>query len=197
LLRHSGKKGHFEIAWPADLIVRVASDIYRGYNLINAWCQVPRGAVEAEVDSVRNRILALVLQIESEAPDAGDSLTSKTPLSQERITQMFTTNIYGNVGNVASGNRDVSQTATIQVLQGDIDSLKRYLASKGIEPKHLGELDAAIKEDGPQSKGLGQRVSGWIGKMLAEAGKGTWKVTTTAAASLLTKAIAAYYGLGE
>lgn len=89
--------------WPGDLVASIADKIYRGYNLYAAWQVIPRGAIIAILDTVRNRILSFVLEIEEEAPDAGEALPDSQPLPQERVSQVFNTYIMGNVGSIASG----------------------------------------------------------------------------------------------
>ncbi len=80
-----------------------------------------------------------------------------------------------------------------------MESLKKYLAGLGLEDGDVKELEQAIKEDGPpkKSKGFGQRVAGWIGKMTAKAATGGWDVTVGAAGELMASAIRSYYGLPQ
>lgn len=184
--------------WPAELIAHVASRIYNRMNLMTAWRLIPSSAVAALLDTVRNRILSFVLEIEAEAPDAGEAPSNVKPISEEKVSKVFHTHIMGNVGALAVGNGSVTQSAQIKVVQNDLEALKRFLASEGIATYDLDELDRAIKDDAESGvkDHIGSNVASWIGKMLAKAGTGAWKVTTTVAGNMLTKAIASYYGLG-
>jgi len=181
--------------WPADLVAIVASEIYERYNLGQAWKAISPSTVVGILDTVRNRILNFVLEVESAAPNAGEG-TLTPGLTAEKVTNVFNTYIMGNVGNVATGSSHVSQHATQTIAQGDWKSLAAYLKSLGVEEEELGELKEAVKEEPKASvQGFGKRVAPWIGKMITRSAEGAWNVTTTVAANLLSKALAQYYGL--
>lgn len=165
-------------------------------NCLSAWQVIPRGAIVGILDTVRTRILNFVLEIEAEAPDAGEAAPGQHPVSQERINHVFHTEIYGNVGNIATGSTGFSQTNVACVVQGDFSSLRAYLSSLGVGDEDLGELERAAANDrqSPQS-GMGEQTSKWIGKMIGKASTGALKVGTSVATTLLTKALAQYLGL--
>ncbi len=183
--------------WPGNLIASVANKIYRGYSLYAAWLTIPKGAIVAILDTVRNRILSFALEIEKEDPDAGEASPSSIPIPEEKVSQVFNTNIYGSVQNVATGSSNFSQSGQFTVLQGDFSSLSSVLKSQGVSQDDINSLQEAITEDAQeeQSQGFGQQVSSWIGKMLSKAGTAAWNITTSTASTLLPKAIAQYYGL--
>lgn len=183
--------------WPGDLIASVANKIYRSYSLYAAWMNVPKGAVVAILDTVRNRVLNFALEIEKEAPDAGEAPPNSKPIPEEKVSQVFNTYITGSVQNVATGSSNFTQSGHFTVLKGDSVSLSSFLKSQGIPEDDISSLQDAIKEDATkdQAQGFGEKVSGWIGKMLGKAGTGAWNISTSSAGTLLTKAIAQYYGL--
>lgn len=182
--------------WPADLIRLVGSKIYEGMNCMSAWKVIPRGAIAALLDTVRNRVLSFVLEIEVEAPDAGEAPPNVRPITDERVSQVFNTYIQGNVTSLVAGSQITTQNIEITVVQNDLDSLKQYLASLGIGEPDLKELDQAIHEDAQSGVkgGLGSKVRVWLGKMISKAGSSTWNVATSAAANILIKALSTYYG---
>ena len=98
--------------WNPDLVAYVGEEIYKGMNCMQAWKVIPITAVIAALDAVRNRILSFVLEIESEAPNAGEAPINSNPVPQERVHQIFNTYIAGNVQNVATGSSDFEQHAT-------------------------------------------------------------------------------------
>lgn len=53
--------------------------------------------------------MSFVLEIESEAPDAGEAPINSNPVPQEKVHQIFNTYITGNVQNVATGSSDFEQ----------------------------------------------------------------------------------------
>jgi len=165
-----GDSGSFRVPWPADLVARVGQDIYENMNCLSAWQVIPRGGIVGILDTVRTRVLNFVLEIESEAPDAGEAAPGIHPVSQERVNQVFHTQVFGNVGNVAAGGEGFSQSNVAAVAQGDFNSLRTYLTSLGIGPADLSDLESATKEDGESSqRGIGEHTSHWLGKMINKA----------------------------
>ncbi len=186
-----------KIDWPADLIAYVGDKIYEGMNCMSAWRIISCSSIFSLLDTVRNRILSFALEIEAEAPDAGEAEPNIKPLADERVSQVFNTYIMGNVANLATGSQNVAQSTQITVFQNDLDSLKQYLASLGIHEPDLKKLEQAIHEDAQSGvKGdLGSKVKAWMGKMINKAGTSTWNVAVSVAAILLAEALKKYYGL--
>lgn len=189
--------GQLISAWSGDLIALVDSKIYVDMICFGAWRQLSEGSFAALLDTIRNRILNFVLEIEKEAPDAGETSPDKSQISPEKVTQVFNTIISGNVQNVATGSTHFSQSGEFSVVQGDIESLKKYLSTLGIAEEDLTELESAVKEDqnSGNQKGIGKKVTDWMSGMISKAGSGVWKVSVSVAANVIGKAIAKYYGL--
>lgn len=181
--------------WPGDLVARVADRFFEGRTLMAAHMELPRSAVIGVLDAIRNRVLQFVLEIEEQAPDVGEVKPgAASPIPVEQVTQIFSTTIMG-AANVAVGGQNVSQSA--QVVVGDLESLRKYLADLGLPEQDVAELEAALKQDGPPNKEgqFGSNVSGWIGKMVKKAAEGGWKIAVPAAASVLASGIRWYYRL--
>lgn len=189
----------FQEAWPPDLVAHVGTNIYKYLNCLKAWKEIPRGAIVGLVDVVRNRILNFVLEIEAEAPDAGEAQPKTPPLSQERVKQVFHTHIYGNVGNIAEGSQHVSQTATLTVKKNDFNSLQSYLESLNIPNDKIIELKIAINKDSTakvkRTKNLGPKVSAWLGSVFSGIAQGIIPVIQNVNTNLITQALLSYYGL--
>ncbi len=187
--------GILQEQWPADLVAIVARNIYRDMTLFHAWKLISPASVIGIIETVRNRILNFVLEIESAAPDAGET-TSPPALTPEQVGSVFNTYIMGNVGNVASGSSHVEQHATVTINQGDFDSLSKFLKSLGVDESDVAELRHAIEAEPTVMKtGFGKRVAVWIGGMVAKSAQGLWQVATTTASAVLTQAISQYYGM--
>jgi len=191
-----GNRENLMSSWPADLIAAMQSKIYEDMSLLDAWKVIPNGAIAALLDTVRNRILSFVLEIEAEAPDAGEALPNVKPIDDKRVNQVFNTYIQGNVDSLVAGSQTITHNTEITVIQNDLESLKQYLESIGIGELDLKELDQAIQEDAESGvKGnLGDKVKAWLGKMVSKAGSSTWNIATSVATNLLIKALSAYYG---
>jgi AbiTii-like protein len=73
--------------WPADLTALVGRKIYRDMNCLSAWKVIPHNSLIALVDTIKTRVLNFVLEIEEEAPDAGEAApTTATTVPRESIT---------------------------------------------------------------------------------------------------------------
>ncbi len=189
-----GGEHDLESPWPADLIAHVATRFIPRRHLMAANMSVPRNAIVGVVDAIRNRVLKFVLEIEVQFPNAGEAEAGTARIAQERVSQVFNTTIMGGT-NIAVGSKGVTQIGQIQA--GDLQGLKVYLATFGVEQQDLDELAIALKEDEPpkEGQGFGKRVSRWMGGMITKAASGTWRVGMAAAGELLATAIKWYYGL--
>lgn len=100
--------------WPSEVLSLLSGKIYQDMNCLQAWKHIPRGSLVALLDTVRNRILSFVLEIESESPNAGEGGINSNPIPQERVAAIYNTYITGNVQNLASGGHSFHQTASHQ-----------------------------------------------------------------------------------
>lgn len=183
--------------WSADLTALVADKFYVHMNLVQAWRVVPRNSIVGIVDTVRNRLLSFVLEIEKQYPEAGEKAApAEAQPSSERVGQIFNTLIMGGTNPVAIGSSGFSQIGHQVVVAGDIASLRAHLVQLGVEKQDLDELETALSKDTPPKGGrFGTKVADWIGKMTGKAASGGWDVATGAGADLLATAIRAYYGM--
>lgn len=88
-------KGALTSPWPGDLVAGVATKYHRGYTLLEARMEISNNAVIGVLDSIRNKVLKLALEIEERNPDAGDAAPSSEPLAPEIVSQLFNTFIAG------------------------------------------------------------------------------------------------------
>ncbi len=183
--------------WPADLLPEV--EVFEDMFCYAAWREIPHNSIVNLIDTVKNKILDFVLQIEAIDPEAGDGSPDSKTVSEADVKQVFNISIMGDVGNLATGSSDFSQNQHVEVSKGDLNSLRKYLSSKGIPEPDISSLEQALKTDPPQTSpdNLGREVTNWLGKMITRAAAGTWKIGVNVASSVLTKAILAYYGLAE
>lgn len=182
--------------WPVGVAVKYASKQMVDMQCIAAWKRVPRAAVVSVVDAVRNRILGFALEIEKRAPEAGESPLNLYPLPQETVTQIFHTNITGNVQNVAAGSMNVRQQATITVEQDNFEQLEAALLNVGLVPDDVKSLKRAIQKDREEqvTEKLGGEKGKWLQKVLSKAASGGLKATVDVASSAIVKALSQYFG---
>ena len=142
----NAESGLAQEPWNPDLVAYVGQSIYQNMNCMQAWKVIPVTSVVAALDAIRNRVLSFVLEIEAEAPDAGDAPINSNPVSQERVHQIFNTYITGNVQNVATGNENVRQKA--KYTEGASDELFAKLldaiSSSGADSAAISALTSAI-----------------------------------------------------
>lgn len=184
--------------WPSDLLPIIGTKIFTDMNCLSAWKLVPANSLVAFIDTVRNRILSFILEIKSDIPDSSDGEVDIVTIPEQTINQDIHTHIYGNVGNLASGSSDFSQTTEVRVKQGDLNSLMLYLSSMGVAEEDADELKNAILEDqeSTMNKKIGAKTSVWLGNMIGKASSGALKISATVASGALTKAVCDCLGLG-
>lgn len=150
----SAEGGTAQEPWNPDLVAYVGQDIYEGMNCMQAWKVIPINRIVAALDTVRTRVLNFVIEIEAEAPEAGEAPANSSPLPQERVHQIFNTYITGNVQNVATGSSNVSQRAKStsenpQVFQGLLDALSQAAVDSSVRTKATSLVEELRDEKEP------------------------------------------------
>ena len=146
-LVQNDETGYSQEPWNPDLVAHVGGRIYQGMNCIQAWKVIPTPAIIALVDTVRTRILNFVLEIEAEAPDAGEAPANSTPVPQEKVTQIFNTYISGQVQNVATGGSNFRQEASSTGVNESLFSdLLNALSSSNADAAIVKELSEIVEE---------------------------------------------------
>ena len=116
-------------------------------NCMEAWKVVPAGAIVGALDAVRTKVLTFAIDIESAAPEAGEAPPNSEPIPQERVQQIFHTNIYGTVQNVANGSPGTTQTASfIHNDSAVFSELIAALAASGVDREIVQSLTAAVEK---------------------------------------------------
>jgi len=157
---------------------------------------IPRSSMSKILDAVRNIILRWSLKLEAEGILGEEmSFTEDEKGNAQYNQEIKIGNFSGIIGNVFE--EKITQEVNISVKSNDLESLLKYLKSKGINSEDLESLKQSIKIDPtPKQKDkLGGNVSKWIGKMIEKASLGTWNVGLSIAVNILTNAICNYYGL--
>lgn len=185
----------FNAQWPANLVAIISDKIYRESNCISAWKSISRGQVEQVLDTVRNRLLDFVIELQERYPEIGESEDAISKVPKKQVSSVVNTFIFGNNNVVASGS-GIDQEVHQQIHKNDLDALLRCIEMIGVPSDDAEELKKAIEEDGPRT-GLGKfgsKVADWVGKMTKKTLEGTWKVASSSAQTLITKALFDYYG---
>ena len=98
--------------WNPDIVAHFGDNIYEDMNCMQAWKVIPTSALVAALDTIRTRVLNFALEIEAEAPEAGEAPANSSPVPQDRVQQIFNTYITGNVQNLANASPGAHQNAT-------------------------------------------------------------------------------------
>jgi hypothetical protein len=135
--------------WPSEAVAILRPRVFQGMTCVRAWRVVPRGDVIAVIDGVRNRLLDLVLELEREAPEAGEVPAAELGLSNEQVSSIIHMTIYGGTASVNDSSIHVHGTAGNlvggqgnQVRQGDIHISQQTADMHAL----LGALRAAVEQ---------------------------------------------------
>jgi hypothetical protein len=182
----------FHVAWSGDAVV-AASSIFQNFECMTAWRAVGATEIVHILDTIRNRLLSFILELEELYPAIAESEDAISHIPKEQTNAVFQTFVLGNavVSNDASYHH-VEQNITVN----DLSALSDFMKSIGLSNSDIKELEEAIEEDGAiAEKGrFGAKVSSWLGKMMTKAAGGAWKVALDVAPKLIIKALFKYYG---
>lgn len=147
-------KDNLEEPWNPNLVAYLGKKIYTSMKCMQAWKVIPRSGVVAAIDAVRTRVLNFVLEIEAQNPSAGEAAPNTNPVPMEKVSQIFTTFITGNVQNLAPGSSNVSQTATYtdQTNQEVLQKLAEAVTSAAL-PRETVESALSVIEGMKDSLG--------------------------------------------
>jgi hypothetical protein len=155
--------------WPPNTIAWVQHNwpIYSdGMVLQGAWRVITKPTVAGVLDTIRTRVLSFALDLEAEAPDAGETPAGAEPrVPPERVSKILYQTIFaGGNQTVAIGGSGVIQAPTYVVLPGDRESLRAALAGLGLGDNDLAGLERAIAEDPPAAEtgAIGPGTRQWI-----------------------------------
>lgn len=181
--------------WPANSTAVVSKEIYKHLVLAQAWKVVPKGALEHILDTVRNRLLSFVLELEKLSPEGYAAPSTQQPISKEQVSQVFNTFILGNQ-NIVGAGASVIQTVEHTIVKGDRRSLAEALREMGIVAPDIRELEEALDSDGDRTpdKGLGPKVGNWLSNIVQKTVSQAWDVGITTVISRVADAISTYYG---
>ncbi|AVD60298.1 hypothetical protein ISO71_17200 [Morganella morganii subsp. morganii] len=115
-------------------------NLYGDLYCIKAYEILPRMGCYSVVDSIKNKILKFLLEIEKKIENVEDIKLSKE--DEKTITQTFTNNIYGNA-NIANASENFNQS-----IQSQSDELINKLVTELVQLKGQGTdtniIDAVI-----------------------------------------------------
>ncbi|HET8536796.1 MAG TPA: hypothetical protein VFL73_06415 [Solirubrobacteraceae bacterium] len=180
----------FQIPWPADVVVAVQSNYYEYMALQRAWQVVPATSLKACLSGIRDKVLQFALEIERQAPDAGEAAVDEIPVAEPVVSQIFNQTFYGSHATVAMAGRDATQAVSFDAV--NTDTLRAAVIALGVPVQESAELVAAI--EGDESEGAtrpGPRTRQWLERLRAR----TIPVATGVATSTVTAVVLHELGL--
>ncbi len=194
-LEEMAKSPASTVGWPADMVQFYNSLVAQGviqrflrddFVLAQVQQPLPAHMVVGVLDAVRTRALDVALELEREAPSAGEPAASAEV--RERASTII--NNYFNAPSNIAIQSPGSQLTVPPPAAGDVDGLIAFLSAAGLSPLQLRGLSDAVAEDGANgsaSTGRWERVRAWFGAAMTDVGTG-------AAGSALAAAAAGFLG---
>lgn len=189
-------EGGLQMPWPVEVAVQYGSDFVNSAQCIKAWMELSPAELAGMIDKVKTKVLAFVLEIETEAPDAGEIESPSDVLKKERVSHIFNTTILGGVQNYSAGGHAFNQVTIGDVQAGDLDSLITALRKIGIGEDDIENLKDSVKVDSDSgSSGMGNAVRAWLGDIAIKTGKGIADIGSDVATATVVQILKAFFGL--
>jgi hypothetical protein len=188
-----------KLNWPIALAVHHASEVAPSFQCVAAWQEVPIGAFVRLFDLIKTRILSFAIELEREAPAAGESPIGAAPtVSQETVTNIFNTTINGPVGNLSNAGTNTTQNATVAV--GDWEAFRSQAQHVGLAEQDLRQLQPTLQQlaaDPAQAREVVADTApdSLIGRLARRAAAAASGVSVEVASAALARAIAIYCGI--
>lgn len=176
---------------PVDIAMSFFSGVYQGMQCISARMEFPKSALVELLDTVRNRLLSFVLELQSEFPNLTSSDEKLSDIPSERAQSIFNYYIYGDNSIINSG-QDNDIKIQQNVVQNDIESLIKTLTSFGLSGEDITKLEESITDDEDQpGRGIGPKTKKWMESFKQKSGDAVSQTII----DLTLKSISSYFGL--
>ncbi|MDK8643799.1 hypothetical protein [Niallia taxi] len=181
------KKLTLSLPIPVDLAVTWFSGVYQDMQCISARKEFPMSALIELLDTVRNRLLSFVLELQNEFPNLTSTDEKLPKIPTDRAQAIFHYHVYGDSSVIYSGQGNDIRIQQ-NVVQNDLESLIKTLTSLGISKIDINKLEESITEDEEEpGRGIGPNTKKWLEYIKEKA--------TDGAIDLTLKAVASYFGI--
>jgi len=134
LMQADNPGGVLRVLWAAELAASIP-EVYEGMFCLSAWKAVSVSQFHQLLDTVRNRLLSFVLQLQEQVPElVGDKIEFKES-AQMRLQQIFNTEISGGVTRIGD---------TYATTQGGIHMGDNYTQGQGFQGPNMEVHDNTI-----------------------------------------------------
>jgi hypothetical protein len=184
-----------QLNWPGNIVLYYQRRLMDGYALVSAWQMVPKPSLVELLDTIRNRVLNMALEIKDEL-GAATNLRGVSPAEVRKIEQTIVNNIYGGTNYLVSGQSQMTASTTTvhtAIPVGNRQELDAVLLRSGLTPSDLQDLTKAVQADASQK--MGSKVTSWVKATAPKVISGGVRIGTTVARELLTEWLKQYFGL--
>lgn len=196
IIARSEKNAKYSID-SGNLILLLQGHVYEGMTCINIDGIFDLTAFVNVQASVRAKVLDLTLKLEKEVPAAaevvvGTKVAAVQPADAEKVTKMAQQVFYGPVVM----NTGTAGSITVNVTQGNLESLIGELVSKGLTQSDAKEFAEIVESEAPESEAdpFGTNARSWLGEKVKAAGGVVWGMTKGVATAVVAEAVKQYYG---
>lgn len=194
LVKTANTDGRITIQWPPNLVLFYQDRIHftQKMALVAASQEVQKATLVGVLDTVRNRVLNVALEIKSEVGASDEDLEHITPNAEAKIENLVTQQIFNGNFYVATGQSSITfQQQSIAV--GDWTQLEQVLRNSGVTEDEVKELSSAVSHDGNK---IGPSVKGWIQKTAPTVLSSGVKMAQEVGQAILTDLLKKHFGLG-
>jgi hypothetical protein len=184
---YEGAKDNAMISWPANLTLMYQDKLIEGYGLAAAWQELPMSLLVGMIESVRNKVLKFALEIRKELQIAGGDPAA---VPAEKVEAAIVNYIYGGTNIITGKASDFTQIGSIEVHEGDFESLAAALRSLEIKTAEIESLNKSIEAD----KGFGHQTKGWLKKVGTKLGDTGVKMGVDIATGFVKAWLRKYFG---
>jgi hypothetical protein len=188
LLGTASEGATFAVPWPGNALIKYGDRVYEGMSMMGAHQQLTNAAIAGMLDTVRNRLLDLALELERENPDAGDAPIGTQPVPQAKVDQIVQQIvIQGGTNTIGAG--PVSQVIANITAGPAWEELREQLLRAGLGADEVRDLEQALDADAAEvERGeIGPVTRGWLRRAADHAGEIGSNVSTEVLTGLILK----------
>ncbi len=182
----------FEFSWPQDAVT-IFQEIMPGFLMISARRVVSSAEIRQVLDAIRNKLLTFALEIERQAPDAGEAPVGHPALAADEVSQTMHITIYGGTNTFATAGRDAHAEGPSGPGPG-FPALSDELRAIGLAYDDISALSEALSIDranNTEDSKVGAAVKGWLGDMAVKTADKSTDIGAATITAMVLKALGA------
>lgn len=143
--------------------------------------------------AVKSKLLDFLLQLNDEIIEDETNIPSQ---QMDQFKELFKNTVFGDNTTILVGNHNNQKVENRKIMKGNFDIAKSELKKHGVDDTSIEELRKIIDNDNPDTsqKQPGEKVKGWMMKMLGKALDGSWTIGIGAAGKIIADVVTNYYG---